>query len=183
MRGSDLSRFPHGVEQGIRLHRYLDRYTDTHPALAGVRESMPDVPRRFAGIVMDVMFDHHLARRWEQVSALSLDGHACFVHDALTRHEAHFPQPLKRFMRILDNESILQKNVHLESIELTLARIASRSEKFHVLALGVEQLEPLRESLTEPFNAFYPDLHQAALLHVENYAEPSAIKPHASSSQ
>ena len=162
VRGSDLSRFPQGVEQGIRLHRYLDRYTDTHPVLNAVRHNMPDVPRRLSGIVIDVMFDHHLARHWDSVSDLSLQSHEQRVLAALNLHESHFPQALKRFMQVLQSENILQNNIHLISIELTLARIARRSTKFATLALNVEQLAPLRDTLVNPFNTFYPDLLLAA---------------------
>ena len=157
-----MSRFPKGVEQGIRLHRYLDCYTDTHPALSNARQTMSDVPRRFSGIVMDVMFDHHLARHWESVSDLSLQSHEQQVLAALSLHEAHFPLPLKRFMQVLERENVLQKNIHLASIELTLSRIARRSTTFASVALNVQQLAPLRDTLVDPFNSFYPDLLMAA---------------------
>ncbi len=166
VRGSDLSHFPVGVEQGIRLHRYLDRYTDTHPVLNSVRHNMPDVPRRLSGIVMDVMFDHHLALHWTQVSELSLESHEQRVLSALNQHKEHFPMSLKRFMQVLERENLLQNNVHLDSIELTLARIARRSPKFAALALNVEQLKPLRDTLVNPFNTFYPDLLAAASDHL-----------------
>ncbi len=163
VRGSDLSRFPPEIERGIRLHRHLDRFTDTHDALRPVRHQVPHVPLRFAGIVVDVMFDHYLARRWEQVSHVSLEDHVDTVHRALDMHASHFPPNLKRFVQVLKRDDILQKNIHLEAIELTLARIARRSTKFAPLALTTAQLEPLRESLVEPFTMFLPELHQSAL--------------------
>lgn len=182
VRGSNLSHFPEGIEHGIRLHRYLDRFTDTHPVLTPVRQTIPDLPRRFAGIVVDVMFDHYLARRWDQISQVSLDHHAKTVILALNQHELHFPLPLKRFTKLLEREDILQNNLHLSSIELTLSRIASRSTKFSALALTTEQLEPLRETLIEPFNTFYPDLHQAAVAYVAqpalNIAQETQLKEH-----
>lgn len=167
VRGSDLSRFPAEIERGIRLHRHLDRFTDTHAALTPLRQQIPDVPQRFAGIVVDVMFDHYLARRWELVSDVSLEQHADTVHQALDEHESHFPPKLKRFVQLLKREDILQKNIHLDAIELTLSRIASRSIKFAPLALTTAQLEPLRESLVEPFTTFFPALHRAALDYIE----------------
>lgn len=162
VRGSDLSHLPEGVERGIRLHRYLDRFTDTHVALTPVRQQIPDVPRRFAGIVVDVMFDHYLAHRWDEISQLSLDQHAQLVIAALDGHETHCPAPLRRFTRLLQSENILQNNIHLSSIEQTLSRIARRSSRFDALALTTAQLEPLRDKLNHPFTVFYPDLHQAA---------------------
>ena len=173
VRGSDLSGFPVGVERGIRLHRYLDRYTDTYPALSVARQTMPSVPRRFAGIVVDVMFDHHLAHHWASVSDLSLQLHEERVLAALNLHEAHLPQPLKRFMQVLEREKILQNNIHLASIELTLARIARRSSRFASLALNVQQLASLRDALVDPFNSFYPDLLEAASGYLLHNGPPS----------
>ncbi|MFK7857288.1 MAG: ACP phosphodiesterase [Granulosicoccus sp.] len=171
VRGSDLSHFPEGVERGIRLHRHLDRFTDTHAALAPARAQIPDVPRRLAGIVVDVMFDHYLARRWDQVSEVTLDHHAKSVIVALNRHEEHFPLPLKRFTRLLQREDILQNNIHLSSIELTLSRIAGRSTKFGALALTTEQLEPLRDTLIRPFDTFFPDLHKTAIDYISQHSK------------
>lgn len=162
VRGSDLSSFPAGVEQGIRLHRHLDQFTDKHASLTPVRQSMPDVPRRFAGIVVDVLFDHYLALRWEQISDVSLEKHEQQVIRSLYEHEAYLPDRLIRFTRLLERECILQNNVHLAAIELTLARIAKRSERFAVLALNQERLDALRDRLEQPFDAFFPQLQKSA---------------------
>lgn len=166
VRGSDLSHFPAGIERGIRLHRHLDRFTDSHPALSPVRQTIPEVPRRLAGIVVDVMFDHYLAQRWDQISPVSLDKHAKAVIEALNLHETHYPLKLKHFVRLLEREDILQNNLHLSSIELTLNRIAARSTKLDALKLSTAQLKPLGDRLVKPFDVFFPDLHQAAVNYV-----------------
>lgn len=162
VRGSQLSHFPEGIEHGIRLHRHLDLFTDNHLALAQVRQSIPGVRRRFGGIVVDVMFDHYLARRWALISDVSLEAHAHNVHAALNEHIEHLPDGLRRFMQVLNSEGILQNNVHLSAIELTLARIARRSARLDSLRLDQAVLAPLRERLIEPFDAFYPELQSTA---------------------
>jgi len=163
VRGSDLSHLPAGIESGIRLHRFLDRFTDTHPALLPARQNMQSVPHRLAGIVVDVMFDHYLARHWSTISPLTLDEHALQVHTALADHQAHFPPGLLRFMAFIERDDILQNNINLPAIEQTLQRIASRSEKFQAIALPVDELHSLRDKLVMPFDAFLPDVQQAAL--------------------
>ena len=162
VRGRDLSRFPERLERGIRLHRYLDRFTDTHPALTEARHQIRIVPLRFSGIVVDVMFDHYLAIHWDILYENSLDSHAQVVSSALREYEHHFPDSLKRFMVVLERERILQGNVRLRAIEITLSRIAGRSAKYSDLSLSIAQLETLRELLLEPFNIFFPDLQLAA---------------------
>ena len=163
VRGSNLSQFPAQVERGIRLHRHLDSFTDAHPALLSARgDKVTEVSRRLSGIVIDVLFDHYLARHWNEISKLSLEQHAHTVQLALQEHEQYLPPRLRRFMVLLHNESILQNSIYLESIELTLARIASRSSTFAALALTTAQLAPISDRLSEPFKMFFPDLQVAA---------------------
>ncbi len=171
VRGSQLSHFPLMVERGIRLHRHLDSYTDTYTGFQAVRAGMKDVPRRFSGIVIDVLFDHYLAEHWPLYSAKTLDEHAENVHASLLEYHDVLPEPLQRFLMVMQREGILQNNNKLASIELTLARISQRSHRFNVLALSQNQLEPLRDQLHEPFGAFYPLLHAAAQSYLDSHGE------------
>jgi len=176
VRGRDLSRFPAGIEQGIRLHRHLDVFTDHYPALQDYRHQMHGVPRRFSGIIVDVLFDHYLARNWEQFSERTLEEHAVMVQEALREHEANFPTSLKRFMAALEKHEILQNNQNLSAIEVTLFRISQRSEKFKPLALNQQQLEPLRDSLHEVFMPFYPVLEEAARIYLREHHKRVTIE-------
>lgn len=166
VRGSELSRFPARVETGIRLHRHLDRITDTHPALLHARSDIDSISYRFSGIVIDVLFDHFLACQWSRYSEHSLAGHADIVHAALADNHDHLPEKLQRFSQVLRRERILENNIELSSIELTLSRLSRRSPRFAPLAMGEAELEILRYQLQEPFESFYPDLLDAARVYL-----------------
>lgn len=167
VRGSALAHLPAGVEVGIRLHRHLDVFTDSHPVLQAARAELKSVPFRFSGIVIDVLFDHFLARQWSRFSPLSLSGHANSVHAALEHHESILPPKMLRFMTVLQNERILERNIELPAIRQTLARLSRRSERFAPLAIDLEQLARLRDHLQTPFEAFHPDLQAAAQRYLE----------------
>ena len=174
VRGSDLSRFPRGVEIGIRLHRRMDAFTDAHEALKPAKVSLGVDRRRVSGIIVDVMFDHWLAVNWRKFSSLGLHEHVATVHEAVSEHTDHIPQELARFMRFLHNEKVLESNAELEAIAVTLGRLSSRSARFANLAMGVKELEPLARALDTPFKTFYPDLDAAAsaFLGQHNYELP-----------
>ena len=174
VRGSQLSHFPRRLETGIRLHRHLDRFTDTHVQLQEVRSGMQGVSYRFSGIVVDVLFDHFLARHWSRYSEHSLPAHADRVHEALADNHDHLPEKLQRFTQLLLRERILEGNIRLSAIELTLARLSRRSPRFAALAIGESQLELLRNQLQEPFESFYPDLLDAARRFLD---EPGSLAP------
>ena len=57
VRGSDLSAYSPGMQMGIRMHRFIDRYTDHYPEAIAVRQVFKPPVRRFAGIITDVVFD------------------------------------------------------------------------------------------------------------------------------
>ncbi len=59
--------FPSRVIAGIRLHGAIDVYTDAHPEVLAAKAQLPPPYRRYAGILLDMWFDHCLARdfgRW-----------------------------------------------------------------------------------------------------------------------
>jgi acyl carrier protein phosphodiesterase len=59
-------RFPLPLERSIRLHRRIDAVTDAHPVVALARTRFPPGTRRYAGIVLDLIYDHALALDWSR---------------------------------------------------------------------------------------------------------------------
>lgn len=62
VKGSDLSAWPAEVASGIRHHRRVDAFVDTHPAVLAARRRAPPEYRRYAGIALDLVWDHFVAR-------------------------------------------------------------------------------------------------------------------------
>jgi acyl carrier protein phosphodiesterase len=126
VRGRDLSAYPQPLQDSIRLHRRIDALTDTHPGVAAARARFPPGARRYAGIVLDVLHDHALARAWTQYCAEPL---ADFTHRAAqaVADDAHWfavagaPAPhAARFA------GLLQSYGEAAGIDAALARIAQR---------------------------------------------------------
>lgn len=62
VKGSDLGAWPQAVAQGIRHHRRVDATVDAHPLVLGAKARAPQENRRFAGIALDMVWDHFAAR-------------------------------------------------------------------------------------------------------------------------
>ena len=58
--------------QGIKLHRAIDVFTDTHPIVKQSLSRFDARFRRYAPIICDIAYDHFLARHWDQYSELDL---------------------------------------------------------------------------------------------------------------
>ncbi|MBT2788809.1 MULTISPECIES: ACP phosphodiesterase [unclassified Halomonas] len=62
VKGRDLSAWPSATALGIRHHRRVDAWVDSHPSVIDARRRAPAGQRRYAGIALDMVWDHFLAR-------------------------------------------------------------------------------------------------------------------------
>lgn len=101
-----LARYPRELARGIRLHRHIDARTDALPEVTAMREAFIPPFRRYAGIIIDLGFDHVLARRWADYGAGSLEDFDRGVRDLLDRHRRWVPERLQRFMDYADRRGL-----------------------------------------------------------------------------
>lgn len=64
VKGRLQGQWPDEIERAIQLHRRIDAFTDSHPLVHAAKRRFPLERRRFAGVLLDVFFDHCLARDW-----------------------------------------------------------------------------------------------------------------------
>lgn len=101
-----LADFDRDVQRGIMLHRHIDAHTDALPGVVRLRSGIDPPFRRYGGIIIDLAFDHILAGRWENYSALGIEDFDHGVRDMLGRHDAILPERLKRFMSYADRRGL-----------------------------------------------------------------------------
>lgn len=69
VKGRKWQQFPKEVQAGILLHRFIDDYTDKHPLVLELKTRLHPTLGKFAGVVLDVLFDHALSLRWNEHSS------------------------------------------------------------------------------------------------------------------
>jgi acyl carrier protein phosphodiesterase len=163
VRGPRLDQYPADIAAAIRAHRAIDSYTDRHDLSRQARDLFEPPLRRYAGIVVDVVYDHFLALDWDDYCETNLLEYTQQVDAALIEHRDVLPEPLRRFAAFMQRESLLAGNVNRSQIDLTLERIAMRSPRMAPLATAPDHLWQHEEPLRELFRAFFPQLQQ----HVE----------------
>ena len=158
-------RFPQDIEQAIRLHRRIDAFTDAHPVTKRAMGRFPAQRRRYVGIVLDVFFDHCLARDWSQYSDVPLDAFTGKVYRVLA-NEPELPERLAMIAPRMAAHDWLGSYRDFEVVGDALAGIARRLSRPEGLAGAMQELQALYRPLSEDFSEFYPQLQafaQAAL--------------------
>jgi acyl carrier protein phosphodiesterase len=145
---------------GVRLHRAIDAYTDSHPVVAGLRREFPPELRRYAGIVIDLCFDYFLAREWASYCEIPRADFNSAVYRMLDKHSPLLSSGAAQMASRLQQHDILNRYQHWETITATARRIGQRLRHDNPLAATDELTRPLLPKTGRAFQAFYPDLVQ-----------------------
>jgi len=146
------------LEAGVRLHRAVDAFTDDHPEVRALRARFPRDLRRYAGILIDLGFDHYLSRHWQRYSDLSLPAFNREVHLALAAQAPRLSPAAQRMRLRMQEHDLLNRYLDWDLIPASAERIGSRLRRGNPLTGIGPSLAPLRPAMESAFLAFYPDL-------------------------
>jgi hypothetical protein len=88
VKGKKQFDYPPTVQQGIRLHRNIDTFTDQHPATKKAKEFLKPAVGPYSGAFVDVVYDHFLARDKTHFSETGLQDFAKEVYTQLHANNA-----------------------------------------------------------------------------------------------
>ncbi|HTL13596.1 MAG TPA: ACP phosphodiesterase [Thermomonas sp.] len=153
-----LADWPDAVRAEIVRHRRIDRYTDDHPAVAAARARFGGL-RRYAGIVLDVYFDHRLASGWTRWNAAPLPAFTARVYRILEARRADLPPRLAALAPRMAAHDWLGSYAHRASVDHAVRGIATRlSRNGDRLVACLEVLAEREPEMAAAFEAFFPDL-------------------------
>ena len=154
----DDSPLPARVVDGIRLHRAIDVYTDSHAEVRAARELFDPPYRRYAGILLDMVFDHYLALDFDAWSAVPLATFSDELRATLHRHDALLPPALHRFRGYMEAHDLPAGYARDEEIDRALRGIGQRLRHDNPLAGAWPVLQERSQTLREHFRRFFPQL-------------------------
>jgi acyl carrier protein phosphodiesterase len=158
VKGAIGDRYPPNIKRGIELHRKIDSYTDSHPTTRACRNLYSPARRRFAGIIVDLCYDHFLYRHWPEFSDVKLDGFISRVYDILMTHRATLPARMEAMVPVMISEDWLGSYQDLMGVEKALSRLSKRVTNGDRLLGAIEEIELHYRSLEANFLIFFPDL-------------------------
>jgi len=162
VKGRPEGRYPADVVVGIRLHRRVDVFTDAHPR---VREAVARVAperRRFAGIAVDMAFDHFLARDWQARDPAGFADFRQRVYGVLNAHADAMPERAQRMLPSFTGNDWLESYADFDGVCFALARMSNRLSRPNVLAETTEDIGRHYNALKRDLESFWPEVRAFA---------------------
>ncbi|TGD73871.1 DUF479 domain-containing protein [Mangrovimicrobium sediminis] len=157
-KGPLRGELPAPIERGVRLHRAIDAFTDSHTTVARLRCEFPAELRRYAGILIDMSFDYFLSRHWNRFSAETPEHFHRGVYANLERHAQQLSPDARRMARRMAEIDLLARYRDWETVPAGAQRVGERLRRGNPFSAAAPHLEPLREPMERAFLDFYPEL-------------------------
>jgi len=146
------------ITHGIALHRKIDSFTDSHPVVLASKARVSPERRRYAGIMVDMFYDHFLARYWTEFSDEPLAAFTRRVYAILARHEDILPERLRLMAPHMRQTDWLGSYAQVGSIHAALDRMGQRLRRENLLLGSAGELERDYAGFERDFRLFFPDV-------------------------
>ncbi|GIU26308.1 ACP phosphodiesterase [Shewanella colwelliana] len=153
----NISDHPKRLQQGIWLHRQIDALTDSHELTKELRQAFPANLQRAAPILIDLAFDHILAKYWDEYHNQTLADFAQTAYDALD-NTAELPKQLIDIIPNMRQQNWLLAYEGRSGLNQTIESVAKRVSKPEIFNGAVKTVEKMDIEIEIAFRTFYPQL-------------------------
>lgn len=157
IRNRDRENFPREIQNGIRLHREIDTYTDAHPEIHEAKKIFRPLVRLYSGAFVDVSFDYFLAASLAG-DPLKFKQFSTGVYAILRRHESLLPDSFKTMLMHMEKDDWLYNYQHGWGIEYSFRNVLNKARYLDKNLPVFEEFLRHKEQLAHHFDRFFPDL-------------------------
>ncbi len=158
IRGNKFGHLPTRVQKGIKLHRYIDTYTDSHPIPKLSSKRLHANYSHYSRVIVDIFYDHFLAKNWSKYSAVPLDVFVDDFYDLLESEYDLLPDGVKRMMPYMIAENWIFNYSKMEGIAKVLNGMNRRTQNKSKMNFAIIDLEEHYDSFEKEFTQFFDEL-------------------------
>lgn len=158
VKGRNYMNFPEQVKKGILVHRDIDTFTDMHMITKSSKLLVAPKYQKYAGIVIDIFYDHFLASLWDNYSTLPLHEFVNRTYDLLKRNYKVLPESIKNWFPTFLENNWMMAYTTIDGIELVLDRMSENTSLPNHAAYAVEVLSDQYETFQDNFLEFFPTI-------------------------
>jgi acyl carrier protein phosphodiesterase len=163
-----LLAYPPAVQRGIRLHRFIDSFTDNHPVVRRTTARLRAAGLgKWAGVVADVGYDHLLARdfpRYHADAAEPLPAFSQRLYALLQARRHELPERLQHMFQYMRRDDWLTGYAQPAGLERALLGLSRRVPAAEVLTTGAAAFLAELPAYEADFREFWPELRTEAHL-------------------
>ena len=158
VKGKQLLSYPPEIQRGIRLHRAIDYFTDQHPIVRSSMARLRPTYRHYAGVIVDMFYDHFLAVHWTTYGHGTLVEFADRAYQLLESSQALLPERARFMLPYMIRHNWLVRYQEVEGIRRSLTGLAHRTGYKSGMEHAHEALLANYTDYQAEFEEFFPQI-------------------------
>lgn len=160
VKGKEIELYSEKVQEGILMHRAIDQFTDHHPLVMKSKARLYPKYHKYAAVIVDMFYDHILAKNWKDYSPIGLSNFAKTVYTVLTANEINFNNRSKRTLYYMRQQDWLSNYANLEGMRKAMKGLSHRASFASKMEESVVDLEKDFLLYEAEFKPFFKELFE-----------------------
>lgn len=158
VKGKDLETYEPQIKKGIQLHRAIDLFTDNHPVVGKSKAILREKYRHYAGVIVDVYYDHFLASNWKRFDERPLEQYAQESYDLIQANFSRIPEKVHHLLFYMKRDDWLSNYKYVDGIRQALTGMSRRTRFDSKMDEAHIELVAHHSIFESHFLDFYTDL-------------------------
>ena len=156
--GKKYLHFPETIQKGIVLHRAIDSFTDAHPTFRQSTKRLHEPYHHYSGVIVDVFYDHFLAKNWNRYSEESLENYVARFYQSLYDNYELLTQRTQHLLPYMVEQNWLVSYQTTEGIQQILTQMDRRTKNKSNMQFSVNELVLYSTEFENEFTLFFKEL-------------------------
>lgn len=158
VKGNHYLYFEKEIQKGVLLHRFIDSFTDFHPTYRKSKHRLHAKYGHYSGVIMDIFYDHFLAKNWTNYSTSSLSTYTQNFYNLATLHFDKLTEKTQKIIPYMIRSNWLESYATIEGIETILFQMDYRTKYKGNMVQAVHELRLFYDEFEDEFFVFFEEL-------------------------
>ena len=160
VKGRQIELFDEEIVKGIKLHRLIDEFTDTHKVVEQSKIRLRSEFGKYSPVIVDVFYDHYLAIKWEQYHHEELSVYANNFYALLNDNHHRLPLRTQQMIEYMIPQNWLLNYKTVAGINKTLTGMSKRTKFESRMDVAAIYLDKYYSDFEQEFNEYFEELRR-----------------------
>lgn len=158
IRGSQYLDYPNSLQKGILLHRHIDSFTDSHPIYRKSKHRLHEKYGHYSGVIMDIAYDHFLAKNWSKYSNEKLEDYAADFYKLMQDNYEILTERTKGMLPYMIGRNWLVSYATIAGLEMILFQMDYRTKHRAHMQEAIVEIQDFYTEFESEFFQFFEEL-------------------------
>ena len=160
IRGHDYDNYQTEIRKGILLHRAIDSFTDMHPVYRQSKHRLHEKYGHYSGVIMDIFYDHYLAKNWKTYSDVKLEDYAKTFYKLLQDNYDLLTDKAQKMLPNMMGRNWLVSYATIEGLQMIMFQMDYRTKNRVAMHESIVELKQFYVEFEQEFTLFFEALRQ-----------------------